>query len=205
MRICRSVLAVVAVLATVDSGFAASQRDWADCAADSADVSIAGCSRIVDDRSESAKDRATARTNRAIAFRQKGDNRNAIVDLTEAIKLDPTKTDAFYTRGNAYYDEGDFDLAIADYNATLRLDARYASAYNNRGLSYSKKGDLDRAIADFSEAIRLQPSARRYNNRGNAYKDKGQKDRAIADYREAVKLDPDSPAADELKALGARP
>jgi len=115
----------------------------------------------------------------------------AIVDYTEAIRLDPKFAFAYNNRCNAYHRKGDNDRAIADCTEAIRLDPKYAFAYNNRGLAYAGKGDYDRAIVDYTEAIRLDPKyALAYNNRGNAYFKKGDYDRAISDYTEAIRLDP---------------
>jgi tetratricopeptide (TPR) repeat protein len=45
----------------------------------------------------------------------------AIADYTEALRLDPKYTFAYYNRGDAYRYNGDLDRAIADYTEALRL------------------------------------------------------------------------------------
>jgi tetratricopeptide (TPR) repeat protein len=100
------------------------------------------------------------------------DNRDydgAIVALSEAIRLDPKRVDAFANRGAAYANKGDYDRAIADYNEAIRLYPNVASTFNNRGIAYANKGDYDRAIADYNEAIRLDPkNVYAFCNRGRA-------------------------------------
>ena len=46
----------------------------------------------------------------------------AIADFTEAIRLDPSKLDAFIFRGVAYRDRKQYDRAIADLTEAIRVD-----------------------------------------------------------------------------------
>ena len=52
----------------------------------------------------------------------------AIVDLDEAIRLDPNNASAYNSRGAAWYGKGEFDRAITDYDEALRLDPDNADA-----------------------------------------------------------------------------
>jgi tetratricopeptide (TPR) repeat protein len=130
----------------------------------------------------------------AIIYEQHYDR--AIADYSEAIRLDPTDTAAFISRGVAYQAKEDYDRAIADYSEAIRLDPKNAIAFNNRGWAYEVKQDYDRAITDYSEAIRLDPkNAIAFTNRGWVYSRKQDYDRAIADYDEAVRINPTYPRA----------
>jgi len=125
-------------------------------------------------------------------FYERDDWDTAILEFTEAIRVDPNYAEAYFRRGDTYDERGDYDRAIADYTQAIRLDPNYAKAYYYRGLTYNNKNDYDRAIADYTQAIKLDPDyAMAYNNRGYAYYCKNDYDRAIADYTQAIKLDPD--------------
>jgi tetratricopeptide (TPR) repeat protein len=115
----------------------------------------------------------------------------AIAYLTEALRLDPGSSTAYFHRGNAWYDKDEYDRAIADYSDSLRLD-QDAATYTNRGLCYSRKKEPDRAIRDFTAALERtgKNPARLYRLRGDAQHDKGDDDQAIADYTEALRNDP---------------
>jgi tetratricopeptide (TPR) repeat protein len=60
---------------------------------------------------------------------KKRDNRKAIRDCTEALRLDPRNYTAHTTRGMGYAYEGEYEEAIQDYTAALRLNAQYSPAY----------------------------------------------------------------------------
>jgi tetratricopeptide (TPR) repeat protein len=87
-----------------------------------------------------------------IAFRQLD---RAIADHTQAIKLDPNLSEAFYNRGNAYGDKGENDRAITDYDTAIRLNPKFAGAFNNRGLARRQKGDTVGGDADIARAKQL--------------------------------------------------
>ena len=172
--------------------YSAAAADQCDSPQDPA-AAIIDCTQSINSGKWKGHHLAAFYNNRAAAYRATGDNNRAMLDLNEAIRLDPKLAMAFNNRGAAYNEQGDNDRAIADYNEAIRIDPKLAMAFSNRGNAYSDKGDNDRAIADFNEAIRLDPErARAFNHRGYAYSDKGDNDRAIADYNEAIRINPKS-------------
>jgi tetratricopeptide (TPR) repeat protein len=124
-------------------------------------------------------------------FYEREDYDTALLEFTEAIRLNPHYAEAHYERGRVYHKQEDDDKAAASYTEAIRLNPRYAEAYNERGNAYRKKKDYDKAIADCTQAIRLNPQfAEAYNDRGAAYHSKKDNDRAIAGYNEAIRLNP---------------
>ncbi len=116
----------------------------------------------------------------------------AITEFSEAIRLKPDSSMAYYNRASARSDKGDYDKAIADYSEAIRFESDYVAAYNDRGNAYGYKGDWDKAIADENEAIRLNPNfVEAYNTRGVFYGHKSNYDQAIADFGKAIRLKPD--------------
>jgi clan AA aspartic protease (TIGR02281 family) len=198
LRRARSGVAVVVpmiLLFTCVAVFAASDRE--DCAgAENPDQKIASCSRVIADDTESAPNRAQAYSNRGAAYYNKGDFDRAIIDFSEAVKIDPNIGVPYFAlaysrRGLASAEKKDYEHAIVDYGEAIKLNPTSIELYKDRGNAYSSKNDYDRAIADFSEAIKLDPNyAIAYNNRGFAYFRKSDFDRAIVDYDEAVKRNP---------------
>ncbi len=116
----------------------------------------------------------------------------AILDFTEAIRLNPQFAGAYRSRGMVFNELQQYDQAIVDYTEAIRLDPQDAEAYANRAAVYSGPRQYDQAITDFTEAIRLNPRrALVYNHRGLAYFYSLQQDElALADYTEAIRLDP---------------
>jgi tetratricopeptide (TPR) repeat protein len=85
------------------------------------------------------------------------DNRGAITDYDEAIRLDPKYAPAFLYRGIAKRNLKDYIGAIPDYDEAIRLDPKYASAYSGRGWYSLSIGEFPNAIKDLSECINLDP------------------------------------------------
>jgi len=140
---------------------------------------------------EANRTRAQTCCYRGIACAEKGDLDGAIVDFTEAIRLDPECARAYQGRALACAKKGEFDKVIADCTEAIRLDPNDAEGYRGRALANREKGNLDGAVADYSEAIRLNPNrAAYYYGRGVVYTKKGDFDKAIADNSEAIRLDP---------------
>ena len=94
---------------------------------------------------------------RAEAWTLKGEHDNAIKDLTELIRLNPSAP-AYTVRGIAWSAKKDYDTAIKDYTEAIRLDPKDALAFGNRGSVWSAKKDYEKAINDYTEAIRLDPN-----------------------------------------------
>jgi tetratricopeptide (TPR) repeat protein len=146
-----------------------------------------GCGKNQSEVDQSEK--ANARGLEAVG---RHDDDLAITEFSEAIRLKPDNSMAYYNRANVYSDKGDYDKAIADYSTAIHFEADYVAAYNDRGNAYGYKGDWDKAIADKNEAIRLNPNfVEAYNTRGIFYGHKGDYDKAVADYSAAIHLKPD--------------
>lgn len=147
---------------------------------------------------------------RGYAFGKKSEHDRAILDLSEAIRLQPRNASAYRERGIVYRNKGDLDRSIADLTEAIRINPRFAVAYNSRGLTYRAKRDLDSALADFSEAIRIDPKAvAARNNRAWLYLGTHKYDLGLTDVDEALKINPKDAAnrygrARLLEALGRR-
>jgi tetratricopeptide (TPR) repeat protein len=181
-------LVVLAIVALAPVAWA---DDWDACENSNPDVSIFGCTAIIDAGTETQSNLAIAHTNRGLAYGNKSQHDRAIKDYDKAIALNPKIEKAFNNRGVIYADKGQHDRAIKDYDKAIALNPKYVEAHYNRGNAYFKKRQFDRAIKDFDTAIALNPRfAEAHNNRGFTYSNKGQYDRAIKDYDKAIALNP---------------
>ena len=97
---------------------------------------------------------------------EEGDD-EALLDLNEAIRLDPRNARAFLERGYVWQQKEQLDKAIADDDEAIRIDPHLPGAHASRGWAWWCKGHADKAFADDSEEIRLNPRvAKAYANRG---------------------------------------
>ena len=126
---------------------------------------------------------------RGILYFDLGDNKQAIADFTEAIRLDPEDAELWNDRGRAYWQQGEDDMAYADYSWAIELKPGFANAYYNRAWVCRRRGDRRTAITDFSQAINVNPEyAAAYQHRGISYFDIGERDNAQADFEMARSL-----------------
>ena len=154
---------------------------------------------------------------RSQIWRLKGELDIALGDMNEAIRLNPTSSSWFNSRGNLWKDKKEEDKALADYSEAIRLDPKNSGAYVNRGRVWRNKKDFDKAIADCNEALKhIDPNEKiglfsaseitggdsismvnsrsaTLNSRGVAWENKKVYDKALADYEEAIRLDPKYP------------
>jgi tetratricopeptide (TPR) repeat protein/V8-like Glu-specific endopeptidase len=121
------------------------------------------------------------------------DFKNALVDLNEAIRLNPEYIEAaaYSLRGVARFATGDKKGAFNDLDEAVQLDSKDADIFKIRGKIRSEQEDYKGAIADFNEVLRLNPKeAEAYYLRGMARLTQGDKKGALADSNEAIRLNP---------------
>jgi tetratricopeptide (TPR) repeat protein len=180
MRFIACRCATIAMLAMVSPATAASERDWNDCKASDPDISIGGCTKVLEEEEEAAQNRRYAYSNRDRRY-------------------------AYSNRGNAWYAKGDFDRAIADNNEAIWLAPLNLIGHSNRGAAWFAKGNLERAMLDYNEAIRLspkspnsselQPVVTTHMRRGIASLYNEHVPEALTDFKKASELAPKSPYA----------
>lgn len=123
-----------------------------------------------------------------------GDLQGALTDYTQAIRLNPRYSLAYYNRAITYYDLGNKNAALADYSKAIQINQNWGKgglvdAYINRGQLRDNLGDYKGAIVDYSQAIRLNPQdSEAYYNRGIVYHNLGNKKAAVSDYTKAIAL-----------------
>ena len=92
-------------------------------------------------------------TNRAFMYNEKKDYDNALRDLTNGIKIDPTdsKKQNFYaSRALIYSKTGKYDSAVLDYSTSIKQTPDNFKLYLYRGIIYTENlKKYDSAIQDF--------------------------------------------------------
>jgi tetratricopeptide (TPR) repeat protein len=152
---------------------------------------IEACTRLLNSGRLHGKPLGVAYALRGLAYLDRGDLPNAIIDLNLAVENAPDFVPAYQNRGNAHYAQGNLKGALADYNRAIKLDPGAASAYVNRALVRSDLGKTDEALADFAKAIELTPrNAGAYRGRGALYLRQKRYELALADSKRAVELAP---------------
>jgi hypothetical protein len=84
--------------------------------------------------------------------------RQAIAELTEAIRLEPDFALAYNARGFAHYLAHDYAAAIADLSHAIRLNPGYGGAYKIRSVVRKAAGNLAGSAADAQRAAELAHS-----------------------------------------------
>ncbi len=139
---------------------------------------------------------------RGVAKAQQGDKTGAIADYTQAIALNASDADTYYTRANARYDIGAREQAIQDYTQAIKVNPSHTKAIYNRALARRDIGDKRGAVEDFTQVLRLNPSdGEAYYQRGLAYYDLADFRTAISDYTQAIRLNPNDATAYSNRGL----
>jgi len=171
---------------------------------DALQAKLAACANVLKQGAK-GDDLEQALAQRGEAKRLLSDDKGAVADFDQALRLKPGDTIALNGRGLAYLDDGKPDLALADFNAAIRANPGDSTGFDNRGYFERTRNDYTAAITDQSRAIELEPTeALPWANRGYDYAGKRQWDSAIADFSDALRLARRYPYAQEGRAEAER-
>gem|GEM_PF-1353476 len=138
----------------------------------------------------------------ALAHAEKGEVDKAIAELTQTVRLDPKKAEAFQERAVLLFRQGKVHEAVEDFTQALQLRPESASGYMGRGQANLKLGRFEQAIGDFSEAARLTPwDWQPWYRRGLAHAARREHEQAAADFTEVIRLAPDMPEGYQQRAI----
>jgi tetratricopeptide (TPR) repeat protein len=128
---------------------------------------------------------------RALAYRLKGDTRNAIAQYDKIIDYnDSNDFEAYIGRGLAYALAGKPQRAAVDFTRAIDIFPEGETAYYDRAQAMRDSGNIDLAISDYSAAIERNPRyAVAFNSRGRAYLAKNDAASALKDFDEAIRID----------------
>jgi tetratricopeptide (TPR) repeat protein len=115
----------------------------------------------------------------------------AVVEIREALRIDPNYADAHDNLASALMRLGQTDEAIGHYREAIRLEPGWAEAHNNLGMALVKAGRTDEAVAEFTETFRLKPDAALpHVNLADVLRRLGRRDEAVSHLRTAIQLQP---------------
>jgi tetratricopeptide (TPR) repeat protein len=115
---------------------------------------------------------------------------HAIRDLTRALDLDATDTEALRARAAAYLRNGEWTNALLDAESLLRHDGESLTAYKLRGQAYMGSGEYQRAHDDFSRVLRGGRDAETFYLRARTKVHLGDLQEAIYDCNDATSINP---------------
>jgi Tfp pilus assembly protein PilF len=113
--------------------------------------------------------------------------KRAVVELNEALRLNPRHYWALVQRGICREELGDLTLAAADFSTCIGLRPELAWAHFNRGYVLGRAGKRAEAAEDFTAALACDPGlVAAYVNRGLVRLELRQNAAALADFDEAT-------------------
>jgi Flp pilus assembly protein TadD len=129
-----------------------------------------------------------------------GDMSAAIAHFNEAIRIDPSFSDAYYNRGLAMARLGRHDEAVADFERAIQLNPGFANAHVNLGGALLVLGKTDAALEELRTAVRLDPTNRTASsNLANLYVQAGRDAEAVETFSQVLRIAPgDAETIDRL-------
>jgi tetratricopeptide (TPR) repeat protein len=144
---------------------------------------------------------ADARHLLGVVAYQRGDYRQAIADISQAITLQPNDPYYYNNLGAAYRAIQQVANAKACYERALSIQPQYAEANNNLGNILKNEGKCADAVVCYQRALQAKPEfAEGYYNLGSAWNDMQQYGAALTALQKAIALKPDY--ADAHNAVG---
>ncbi|MEO7724013.1 MAG: tetratricopeptide repeat protein [Chthoniobacterales bacterium] len=136
----------------------------------------------------------------AFAAKEAGNDRLAIREWSEVLRLQPSYSGAYYYRAQAYERLDLIEKAVADLNIFLQRNPKAAAGFAKRGIIYAERGEFERGLRDCNRALALDPKyAMGYALRGDVYRLKGEYRRALEDADTALRLRPGLARAHQVR------
>lgn len=134
---------------------------------------------------------AEAPTNLGAAYFTAGRTDEAVVQLRNALDMDPGFTYAHLFLGRALSQQERHDEAVEHFEQVIDDQPDNADAHHHLGYALAKLGRSDEAVAHYSEVVRLQPdNADARFNLGVLHDVAGRTAEAVREYRAAIAIRP---------------
>jgi tetratricopeptide (TPR) repeat protein len=135
---------------------------------------------------------SVGRTKLAAALRYQGKTTEALDELAEALRIDPTFARAHSDLGMILRSQRKLPEAIAAYREAIRLDADSTEAHNGLAVALATSGRLEDAVAEFREIVRIDPdSTIGHYNLAYALADLDRDVESAAALREVIRINPE--------------
>lgn len=127
----------------------------------------------------------------AIVYRDRGQYREGIASLREAVALKPTWTEAFAEMADMLYRIGDLDRSLSAYDLALRQDPQMRAALRGAAMVHRRRNDNISAAAMLRTILRYNPNdAEVWMNLGDLAIYQGDESQAREYYTRATQIDP---------------
>jgi len=152
------------------------------------EVAIRSCTAAIESGRLSQAGLSAAFGSRCNAYLTKHDDRRALQDCNQALRLDPKAAPWVYARGAVRYHSGDIDGAMLDFEQASRMDPNLSLAYGGLASVRLKRNQFNLAIEDYSAALLINPAAWSYLGRGSTYAYMHDYDAATRDLDRAIRF-----------------
>ncbi|HEU4929827.1 MAG TPA: tetratricopeptide repeat protein [Candidatus Krumholzibacteria bacterium] len=128
---------------------------------------------------------------RAIVYKESGDDFKAIEDYNRALDIDSTDSSVHYDLAQSLRRVNLKREAVREYDLAIRYDPNMLQAYNNLGVTLRELGLMEQAAVVFRKATEIAPSyAKAFNNLGALYAEMGRPEDAVAVFEETTRRFP---------------
>ena len=124
-------------------------------------------------------DKAEHKANKAFELYENGKETDALVELEEALEINPSNSSWHFNKALVLDAKGLFEEAVKEYETALHLSPNDLEILNSLAVDYTRTGQYDLAIETFEQIESLDPKYEPcYCNRIITYTEMGQHDLA---------------------------
>jgi len=139
---------------------------------------------------------------KAAAFSDMGKSEEALLCCEEALKIDPTNSEAWYHKGVSFVNMEKYQEAIKCFKRTLEIDPDNANAWEGLGDSYYYMDRLEDALRCRNKALEIDPNdSVKWSDKGLALTGLGRYDEATKCYDRSIEIDPKNAVAWAFKGI----
>lgn len=157
---------------------------------------IAGCASGRDQQQFGKSNPAAYHYQMGLSYLGEKNYTSALIELTEAEKLDPENPELLYNLGRAYIGKKRPDLAEQRFQKAIMLKPNYTTVRNDLGVAYLELKRWDSAIQQFKivkDDLFYENNENATINLGLAYLGKGDYPKSLEELRSVAAVNPRNP------------